>query len=93
MLHGPVSSLYESILAFVEHDMKYIIDIAESICSRVGKEGDSSVDAKLQLYGIGGAFQLTWSELWSQILVHASNGMSVAVAEPENHQQSVSFDC
>jgi hypothetical protein len=56
---NPLASLYNSILAFVERDMKRIVDIAERIGSRAGQEEDGAVDAK--------GFEVLANVVWAEI--------------------------
>ena len=55
---NPLAVLYNNILAFVERDMKRIMDIAEHIGSRIGQEGDTA-DAK--------GFEVLANVVWAEI--------------------------
>jgi conserved oligomeric Golgi complex subunit 2 len=56
---SPLAGLYNGILAFVERDMKRIMDIAERIGSRIGQEEDGAVDAK--------GFEVLANVVWAEI--------------------------
>jgi hypothetical protein len=56
---NPLAVLFNSILAFVERDVKRIMDIAESIGSRIGQEEDGAVDAK--------GFEVLANVVWAEV--------------------------
>jgi hypothetical protein len=56
---NPLAGLYNSILAFVERDMKRIMDIAERIGSRIGQEEDGAVNAK--------GFEVLANVVWAEV--------------------------
>jgi hypothetical protein len=55
---NPLAGLYNGILAFLERDLKRIMDVAERISSRIGQEVDSA-DAK--------GFEVLANVIWVEI--------------------------
>jgi hypothetical protein len=51
--------LYNGILAFLDRDLKRILDIAERLSARIGREGDGAVDAR--------GFEVLANVIWAEI--------------------------
>jgi hypothetical protein len=51
--------LYNGILAFLDRDLKRIMDVAERIRARIGQEVDATVDAR--------GFEVLANVIWAEI--------------------------
>lgn len=58
-IDNPLAVLYNGILAFLDRDLKRIMDVAERISARVGREVDSAVDAR--------GFEVLANVIWAEI--------------------------
>jgi len=58
-MDNPLAVLYNGILAFLERDLKRIMDVAERISARVGQEVDGAVDAR--------GFEVLANVIWAEI--------------------------
>ena len=56
---NPLAVLYNGILAFLERDLKRILDVAERITARIGQEVDGAVDAR--------GFEILANVIWAEI--------------------------
>jgi hypothetical protein len=56
---NPLAGLYNGILAFLERDLKRIMDAAERVSARIGQEVDGAVDAK--------GFEVLANVIWAEI--------------------------
>jgi conserved oligomeric Golgi complex subunit 2 len=56
---NPLAVLYNGILAFLDRDLKRILDIAERLSARIGREGDGAVDAR--------GFEVLANVIWAEI--------------------------
>jgi conserved oligomeric Golgi complex subunit 2 len=58
-IDNPLAVLYNGILAFLDRDLKRIMDVAERISARIGREADSAVDAR--------GFEVLANVIWVEI--------------------------
>lgn len=56
---NPLAVLYNGILAFLDRDLKRIMDVAERISARIGREVDGAVDAR--------GFEILANVIWAEI--------------------------
>jgi conserved oligomeric Golgi complex subunit 2 len=62
-IENPLAVLYNNILAFVERDLKHIMDIAERIGARIGQEADRGVDGGVNARGFEILANVVWAEV------------------------------
>ncbi|KAI9507427.1 COG complex component [Russula earlei] len=87
---NPLAVLYNSILAFVERDLKHIMDVAERISARVGLDAGCADDAK--------GFEVLANVIWAEIaraLMDELGSALFATGRPDefrkNHETTQSF--
>lgn len=56
---NPLAVLYNGILTFLDRDLKRIMDVAERISARIGREVDGAVDAR--------GFEVLANVIWAEI--------------------------
>lgn len=56
---NPLAVLYNGILAFLDRDLKRIMDVADRISARIGREVDGAVDAR--------GFEVLANVIWVEV--------------------------
>ncbi|KAI0267134.1 oligomeric golgi complex component, COG2-domain-containing protein [Gloeopeniophorella convolvens] len=86
--------LYNSVLAFVERDLKRIMDVAERISARVGKEEDGGHDGGDSARGFEVLANVVWAEI-SRALMDELGSTIFAAGRPDefrrNHETTQAF--
>lgn len=62
-IDNPLAVLYNSILAFIERDLKRIMDVAERIGARIGQDADGGVDDGVNAMGFEILANVVWAEI------------------------------